>query len=369
MDLVLESATDSIDTIEIELAREDDNIELPPSDIVAYNELRSCAELYRLHITGQLDIQPEFQREIVWNLAAQTRFIDSLIKQLPIPSLCISLDYRTDKRLVIDGLQRIQSIINFLDEENDWQLADIEDIDTRISGKLVSEIKRTVPMLFTRVQNTSLPITILRCNYSKESHINYLFTIFHRLNSGGSRLNNQEIRNAIFSGPFNNFLKTLNANENWQIVAGIKTDKSYRFLKEELLLRFFAFYERQATYSGRLAKFLNKYMFDNRNLYAHQLDIKKQLFEETINLIFEKIANRDVLTKTSNVILEALLVGVATNLDYLKNLDASYVKQLYEQMLNQDAFSEANLRSGLSGTEKVNNRLNTAKQIFSNQNG
>ena len=72
MDLILELPVDSIERIENELSREDDNIELPPNDIVAYNELRSCAELFRLYKTQQLDIQPEFQREIVWNLAAQS---------------------------------------------------------------------------------------------------------------------------------------------------------------------------------------------------------------------------------------------------------------------------------------------------------
>ncbi|MBV5335219.1 MAG: hypothetical protein JZU49_05380, partial [Sulfuricurvum sp.] len=70
---------------------EGDSNDVPPSDIVAFNELRSCADLLRLHLSGQLDIRPDFQREIVWSPPAQTRFIDSLTKQLPIPSMCISL--------------------------------------------------------------------------------------------------------------------------------------------------------------------------------------------------------------------------------------------------------------------------------------
>ena len=88
--------------------------DVPPDDVVAFNELRSCSDLLRLYETKQLEIQPDFQRDIVWSNTAQTRFIDSLAKQIPIPSLCISLDYKTDKRIVIDGLQRIHSIIEFL---------------------------------------------------------------------------------------------------------------------------------------------------------------------------------------------------------------------------------------------------------------
>ena len=92
---------------------EDDSPEIPPSDIVAYNELRSCADLHRMKTEGILDIQPEFQREIVWDKPAQTRFIDSLIKQLPIPSMCFSLDFKAQKWQVIDGLQRMSTICEF----------------------------------------------------------------------------------------------------------------------------------------------------------------------------------------------------------------------------------------------------------------
>ena len=64
---------------------EDDSPDIPPPDIVAYNESRSCADLYRMYTQGLLEIQPEFQREIVWKGPAQTRFVDSLIKQFRLP--------------------------------------------------------------------------------------------------------------------------------------------------------------------------------------------------------------------------------------------------------------------------------------------
>ena len=86
---------------------EDESDQQPPSDIIAYNELRSCADLFRMYDKGILDITPDFQRDSVWNPPAQTRFIDSLIKQLPIPSMCFSLDFKTQKWQVIDGLQRM----------------------------------------------------------------------------------------------------------------------------------------------------------------------------------------------------------------------------------------------------------------------
>ena len=112
----------------------------PPKDVVAYNELRSCADLYRLHKEGILDIKPDFQRDVVWKLPDQTVFIDSLIKQLPIPSMCFSMDFNTQKWQVVDGLQRMNTIVSFLDDK-EWRLSRRNDINSKISGRTNLDIK------------------------------------------------------------------------------------------------------------------------------------------------------------------------------------------------------------------------------------
>jgi len=106
---------------------------VPPADIVSFNELRSCADLYRLFSTGKLEIQPDFQREVVWKPNEQTRFIDSLVKQLPIPSMCFGLDYKTQRWKVIDGLQRMSAIISFLGD-TPWRLKALDDIHPLLRG-------------------------------------------------------------------------------------------------------------------------------------------------------------------------------------------------------------------------------------------
>ncbi|MEO0621845.1 MAG: DUF262 domain-containing protein [Pseudomonadota bacterium] len=191
--------TDDPEELEDPDFTEDDYDENPPNDIVSYNELRSCADLFRMHDEGILEIDPDFQRDVVWPSSQQSRFIDSLIKQLPIPSMCIALDYKTQRWIVIDGLQRMATIIKFL-KGDAWRISKLDDIDKEISGKSAATIKNSTGKLrtyFTRVQNQSLPINVLRCDFSKKSHMEYLFTIFHRLNAGGIKLNNQEIRNCI----------------------------------------------------------------------------------------------------------------------------------------------------------------------------
>lgn len=345
-------------------SNQDDFNNVPPIDIVAFNELRSCADLLRLHTTGQLEIQPDFQRQIVWSKPDQTRFIDSLSKQLPIPSMCISLDYKTDKRLIIDGLQRMQSIINFSDDE--WKLSDLDDIDAEISGKTVHTIKTKSKSIYDRVQNVMIPITVIRCDYSKEPHNEYLFTIFHRLNSGGLKLNNQEIRNCIYNGSFNTLLKTFAENDNWKKLLSIKATKSYRFSNEELILRFFAFGDNLDKYNGKLSKFLNDYMFTMREPDEQFVSDKTILFERTIKLIYEKMLENKSAASFSKTLFEGLLYGVAKNIDSLEQKTIPELKLLLQSFKDLPEYSVDSLKEGLSARDKVSTRLTASSNCFSN---
>jgi hypothetical protein len=283
--------TESIAALEQRQFEEDDSQIVPPSDIVAYNELRSCADLFRMHSQGVLDIKPEFQRDVVWNGPAQTRFIDSLIKQLPIPSMCFALDHREQKWIVIDGLQRISTIVRFL-EGQDWTLSKLDDIDPAIAGKSAAAIKTSPGELrkfYSRVENLTIPITVLRCDFSRDNHLQYLFTIFHRLNAGGMKLNNQEIRNCIYTGPFNDLLKELDKHPSWRRLNKMRAKESYRYTKQELQLRFFAFLEARSQYQGHLAKFLNSFMHKHRHASDAQLSRFRAVFIETVDLIDQRI--------------------------------------------------------------------------------
>lgn len=347
---------------------EDDTSEAPPSDIVAYNESRSCADLYRMYREGVLDIKPEFQREIVWNSPSQTRFIDSLIKQLPIPSLCFSLDYKTQRWQVIDGLQRMSSIIRFLSGDTKWTLSRLDDIEPQLAGTPASKflVKESDLYIYKqRVENLTLPITVLRCDYSKKSHTNYLFTIFHRLNTGAMKLNNQEIRNCIYSGAFNDLLNELNANQSWLKLNRMKKETGHRFRGQELILRFFALYTNTENYGGRLATFLNEYMADNRNPDQHSVELKRRVFQDALDVISLKLFDTRPQGKLPLSVMEATLVGVATNLPAISTKEPDEIKQMYQAMLDDNEFSQEKLNEGLAGRERVRGRIAAAISSFS----
>ncbi len=346
---------------------EEDSTEVPPADIVAYNELRSCADLFRMYTQGILKVQPEFQREIVWKGPDQSRFIDSLIKQLPIPSMCFSYDAKMQEWMVIDGLQRISTIVKFL-EGGDWKISKLDDIEKDISGKSVAAIKVSDSKLhqyYTRVENLSVPVTVLRCDYSKKSHLEYLFTIFHRLNTGGMKLNNQEIRNCIYGGPFNRLLKALDLTPSWRKINKMQPKNNYRFTKQELILRFFTFYHKLETYDGNLAKFLNSFMHENRYIDDDKKSVLSDLFQGTSGLIHEKLFNSKPRQKLSITIIESLMVGVGRNLELLIGQPSKIIKGKYSNLLKDPNFSEDSLKEGLSRKKKLIDRLNAAIDIFS----
>jgi len=345
-------------------SEEYDSSEVPPAEIVAYNESRSCADLFRMANNKQLVIEPDFQRNYIWSNPDKTRFIDSLIKQLPIPSICISLDFKSQKRLVIDGLQRIRTIIEFLDVNNKFKLSVLKDIDERISGKTNQQIKEKYDDLFDRVENLTISVTVVRSDYSKPNHMNYLFTIFHRLNTGGVKLNNQEIRNCIFYGKFNDLLKKLAKDENFLKIYKLPPGAKYRFQYEEKILRFLAFSKLFETYNGRLAKFLNDFMDSNKEINEKDFDLMKREFIKIHKLIADKIEFPKNFRSSSKAIHEALYVGIQKNYQSCINKTSDELNNNFNNLIEDQLFLSDSLKEGLSQREKVITRLNRSIEIF-----
>jgi len=346
---------------EAELSATDEINEIPPSDIIAFNELRSCFDLVRLYETGKLDIQPDFQREVVWSSAAQTRFIDSLAKQLPIPSMCIALDFKNDKRYMVDGLQRMSSLIAFF-KNIEWRLTRLGDVNPALSGRKVSYIKEHSPDICERIENVTIPVTVLRCDLSNKTHQEYLFTIFHRLNAGGSRLNNQEIRNCIYQGSLNEMLISIAKSTEFTNLFELKSNKKYRFSNEELLLRALAHSQDYESYVGPLSKYLNDFMSDNRNV-----DVSK--FRDdlmfAIDFIYHKVLSGAAFERVSKAHIEALFVAVIRNRHKLLTESNTTVKHKYDRLKVNPLFSIDALKEGLAAPEKVIARLKAAVEIFS----
>ncbi|MDE3203437.1 MAG: DUF262 domain-containing protein [Acidobacteriota bacterium] len=246
----------------------------------------------------ELIIDPEFQRMFRWSEGAQSRFIESLLLELPVPP--IFLIEREDRVYeLIDGLQRISSYLHFrgilkIDDElqSPLTLADC-DIVTELNGLAAQNLPRALDIKLKRSYTRA---EILR----KESDPRLRYYMFKRLNTGGEVLSEQEIRNAtirLLDNTFNAFLMRLSTNTDFQSCIGLISDNQRkRRFDQELVLRFFAFKNKRDWYRHDVADFLTDYMEAVSDPTDHTVD-----FDYTIE--------EAIFTKTFAVLRRAATVG------------------------------------------------------------
>ncbi|WP_157447680.1 DUF262 domain-containing protein [Chthoniobacter flavus] len=168
-----------------------------------------------------LSERPSFQRRYVWPNLLASRLIESVLLNIPIPPCYLSQneDFELD---VIDGQQRLFSIYRFLD--NQFAIAGLE-VLKELNGLRFHQLE-------PRAQRQIKTHTIRCVLISNESHPEIKFDVFERLNTNTVPLNAQELRNCIYRGALNEFLKDAVANASWLSILGKKApDKRMRPLR------------------------------------------------------------------------------------------------------------------------------------------
>ena len=181
----------------------EDEIVAKRSEVRSDGYPMSIGELINMYRDGELDIHPEFQRFFRWSLDQKTRLIESILLGIPIPSIFVS--QREDAIWdVIDGLQRLSTIFEFvgiLKDEDGNQLPQLVLKSTKYlpslkgktwEGASCDSIGRTNQLLIRRAK---IDVKIILRESSEASK----YELFQRLNTGGSQLSDQEIRNAILT--------------------------------------------------------------------------------------------------------------------------------------------------------------------------
>lgn len=253
----------------------------------------TISTLREKHERGQIDLQPPYQREYVWNLKPElpSRLIESLLLQIPIPP--IYFGKLPNRRLeVIDGQQRLTTLIRFV--RNEFPLQRLQRIGT-LNGKRFHDMSE-------EQQTTILDATIHTIVIDAGHNDNLRYEVFERLNRGSMPLNEQELRNCVYRGPFCDLLAVLENDLMWRKVkGGDKPDP--RFLEREMILRFFAFANRIDHYAGNLKRFLNDYMSTYAPRDQAQIDNLKAMFRQTmqnLSIVFGTNAGRLYSTGTED---------------------------------------------------------------------
>ncbi|RFP62744.1 MAG: DUF262 domain-containing protein [Limnothrix sp. CACIAM 69d] len=241
-------------------------------------------------IDGELILNPEYQRQYVWDDGKASRFIESLLLNIPVP--VIYLNEESDGRYtVIDGQQRLTSLLRFTrpDElESLSKTANLSPLEPLILTKL--KVRADLDGLgFRQLEysdKTGLNKRHLRCIVIlNESDPNLKFEVFERLNTGSVALSDQEIRNCVYRGAFNNLLSKCASLSQYQELIRFPMEKKKQLKDQEFVLRFFAYRDLPPDYNDNYAEYLSNYMEQYRIISSEQESNLLKLFEKTVNLI------------------------------------------------------------------------------------
>jgi hypothetical protein len=189
-----------------------------------------------------------------------------------------------------------------------------------------------------------------------------VYFIFERLNTGGVTLVPQEIRAALYHGPFNDLIKHLNHNQAWRDLFG-PINENMR--DQELILRFLALLFYRDRYEWPLKTFLNKFMARNRDFKYQTADELSNAFDLAIVNVNAALGRRAFRPKGSfnAAVFDAVMVGLATRLTKGPIKDARRVAEIYNKLIEEPRFVEAT-ETGTARPERVTTRMSLAVEAF-----
>ena len=307
-------------------------------------------------------IIPKFQRPFVWKPAQSSRLIESFLTGLPVPPIYLYAEYRSLKRLVVDGQQRLKSVFYFLEGRfgadtpfpgQEFRLTGLNP-DSRFQGRTFNELGEWYQ---ERIRAALLRAVIVEP--VKLGDYTSVYPIFERLNSGGAALSNQELRNGVNGGRFVELLRELNRNPQWRQILG-KAAPDRRERDVELLTRCFALRE-CSDYQKPMKDFLSRFMRQSREDPEEVFAKRGQLFRETCGQVVTALGTQPFHGKSGlNVAaLDAVMVAFSENLDRVPG----DIKARYQE-LRGDADFIAATRQGTTEAAVVQRRLTQAKTVL-----
>lgn len=331
-----------------------------------------------------IKLNPEYQRNHRWDKKTSSRLIESLILNIPIPTVYLSQDVDVDEEVdegisrysVIDGQQRLSAIYGFM--KNEYALEELEVLDS-LNGAKYDELP---PFLVRRLEERT--ITCLRIDSTADEQVKY--DIFERLNTGAVQLEAQELRNAVYRGKFNELIKELANNVEFKRLISVKIEngeediKVKKMLDVELVLRFFALENGEVEKMKKSFRdFLSEQLRTFNLIPEKEMVKKREWFYEIVNLIYNefgenafakyKVEEKDGKEKKSMqssfnaAVYDALVVAIADNMRSGKLKIDEGRKQQYYDLFAQDSFRKT-IEGSTTDKSKITARINAVKGIF-----
>jgi len=296
-------------------------------------------------------ITTEFQRGWVWKPAQASKLVESFLAGLPVPPIFL---YREEsgKELVIDGQQRLRTIVGFFEGKlpdgspfylrgvsPQWNGKDYENLNASDKNRFKQAILRVIIVEQIDPGDTSS-----------------LYEVFSRLNTGGTALSPQEVRNATYHGPFNDMLRDVNKHASWRNIFGTK-EADPRMRDVELIVRFLALTD--SAYKKPMKQFISDFMYRNQRLATKSKEYRRR-FTETANAVYEKLGKRPfhVYRGINAAVFDSVMVAFARNKTYRKD-----IRNRFNRLLENEEY-RGFISASTTDEDTVRERIRIAEEVL-----
>lgn len=349
---------------ELDLEEEFDEIPYVEFDL-SISPADPTLEVLANQIANKDLIVPFYQRRYIWSIEQASRLIESFLMGLPVPQVFFYVNPETEQREIIDGQQRIMSVKYFFegyfgeeDKTGKRQVFKLKGLSERAvyNGKTFKEL---TPKDQRRLKNLSLR-TIQITQLKPASTNDSVFHIFERLNTGGTSLKPQEIRNAIYRGEIVKKLSELNELPEWQKILGLSVpDKHQKDI--ELVLRLFSLFENLPSYQAPMVSFLNKSMKENKDFSTDHAKRFAQRFKDVVTIVSATLEKPFRPKRALNAsVLDAVLIALLEG----KNLDKDTLKNRYTALMQDEKFLGLIQARGTTHQKSITERITRAKEVL-----
>lgn len=334
-------------------------------------------ELLSLYESKEFEIRPEFQRFFRWSVEQRSRLIESILLELPIPQIFV-IETNDGVLELIDGLQRISSVIQFLDPNllEDKNLSPLKltgcDLVEQLNGCVLNDLPVALRM---RIKRAKVRAVVIK----RQSSSILRFEMFKRLNTGGSALSEQEIRNctARMVGDagtrFYQFLMDCASDSAFaNCVSTLSEQSKEKRGDEELVLRFLALKNAKDDFKGSVVEWLDSYM-ESVLLAKQAFDYVKQkqdfsdLFSYLNSVIgdgaFVRYRGKSPIGGLAPAYFEAVTLGTWRVLRELQAVPPLMVQNTIIETVQTKGFRD-NVGSGSNSLEKFNNRIDIIEKAL-----
>lgn len=345
----------------------------------------SFNELFDMYTSDELNITPDYQRLFRWSEGARSRFIESLLLQMPVPPIYV-IETEESKYELIDGLQRFSSYLHLRGEleaqhfdppinKGDFLKLSECDIVDSLNGLTWNDLPTILQIKLKR--------TFIRVQVVKKTSDNvFKYHMFKRLNTGGELLSDQQVRNCtirLLSAEFNDYIILLSSEPNFKnCISNISEKQTFEAFDQELVLRFFALKNYRGNFKHDVADFLTEYMEKvSATEIQFNYDENRTCFEKTFSIlnqawgdkIFGRLNsnNNDLQSNFGIYHFESITLGIQCILNKIDASNPQHIEKIKSAILTikqNEEFKKQTTGGGKNSKGQLQARIAISEQYF-----